>query len=282
MSDRGPSGPSPQATRAGTEGAMSDRGSSPEATGARHDAAGVLELAGRLGVELNDIAHLEMALAHRSWCGEHPGFESNERLEFLGDAVLDFAVTTHLFQEFAGFPEGQLTEVRSAVVSSAALVEVAQAIGLGRHLLLGKGEDRSGGREKPSILEDAFEAVIGAVYVDGGWEAAYPMIMRLLGDRIVLAAAGSTGREYKGLLQEHAARAFRQLPRYDVTSEGPVHDKHFSAAVSIEDKVWGQGEGNTKKQAEQAAAEAAWLALNELSQDDKGGTPEDARPVQDG
>ena len=147
-------------------------------------------LAARLGWEVSDNELLTRSLSHRSWCAETPGSASNERLEFLGDAVLGVVVTDYLFRTYPLLPEGELAKVRASVVNSAALAEVAATLDIGDALLLGKGEDQSGGREKPSILADAMEAVIGAVYLDQGCDAATDLVMRLLGDRIEEAAAG--------------------------------------------------------------------------------------------
>jgi ribonuclease-3 len=201
---------------------------------------------------------LARSLAHRSWCAEAVGEEPNERLEFLGDAVLGLVVTDHLFATYPDLPEGELAKVRASVVNSAALAELAAELDIGAALLLGKGEDASGGREKPSILADAMEAIIGAVYLDGGWKAAAEFVLRLLGDRIAEAAAGPGGQDYKTRLQELAARAFDQLPRYEVDDEGPDHAKRFYARVFLGGELQGSGEGRSKKQAEQAAARMAW------------------------
>jgi ribonuclease-3 len=200
-------------------------------------------------------------MAHRSWCAETPGETSNERLEFLGDAVLGLVITAHLFRTYPELPEGELAKVRASVVNSEALAEVAAELGLGDALLLGKGEDSSGGREKPSILADAMEAVIGAVYLDGGWDAAAGLVMTLLGDRVEEGAAGPGGQDYKTRLQELAAHRFDQLPRYEIRDEGPDHAKRFFATVSIGGRPRGRGEGRSKKQAEQAAAREAWHTL---------------------
>jgi ribonuclease-3 len=205
-------------------------------------------------------------MAHRSWCAETPGAISNERLEFLGDAVLGLVVTDHLFRTYE-LPEGELAKVRASVVNSAALAEVAEELDLGIALLLGKGEDASGGREKPSILADAMEAVIGAVYLDGGWEAAERLVMTLLGERIAEAAEGPGGQDFKTRLQELAARRFESLPRYEVTDEGPDHAKRFFATVAVAGVVSGNGEGRSKKQAEQAAARSAWTVLSAAASD---------------
>jgi ribonuclease-3 len=210
------------------------------------------------------VGHLAQAMAHRSWCAETVGVPSNERLEFLGDAVLGLVVTNHLFLTYPDMPEGELAKVRASVVNSEALADVASELELGSALLLGKGEDTSGGREKPSILADAMEAVIGAMYLDGGWDAAASLIMRLMGDRIEEAAAGPGGQDYKTRLQELAARQFDQLPRYEVRDEGPDHAKRFFATVSVGGMARGTGEGRSKKQAEQGAARGAWEQLTEI------------------
>jgi ribonuclease-3 len=219
-------------------------------------------LADRLRWRVEDLALLTRSLAHRSWVAETPGSDSNERLEFLGDAVLGLVVTDHLFRTYPTLPEGELAKVRASVVNSAALAEVAAELDLGDALLLGKGEGQSGGREKPSILADAMEAVIGAVYIDQGWGAADDLVMRLLGDRIEEAAAGPGGQDYKTRLQELCARRFDDLPRYEVTDEGPDHAKRFDALVRVLGSVRGTGHGRSKKQAEQAAARVAWQQLS--------------------
>jgi ribonuclease III len=219
-------------------------------------------LAGRLGWEVEDTDMLTRSMSHRSWCAETPGALSNERLEFLGDAVLGLVVTDHLFRTYPNLPEGELAKVRASVVNSAALAELAGELDIGDALLLGKGEGQSGGREKPSILADAMEAVIGAVYMDQGWSAAAGLVMRLLGDRIEEAAAGPGGQDYKTRLQELCARSFDDLPQYEVTDEGPDHAKRFDAVVRVSGSVTGRGEGRSKKQAEQAAAREAWARLS--------------------
>jgi len=200
-------------------------------------------------------------MAHRSWCAENAGQLSNERLEFLGDAVLGLVVTDYLYRSYPDLPEGQLAQVRASVVNAEVLAEVAEEMAIGPALRLGRGEDASGGREKPSILSDAMEAVIGAVYLDGGWDAAAELVMRLLGERITEGAAGPGGHDYKTRLQELAARVYDDLPRYRHTCEGPDHAKRFSATVSVAGTALGRGEGRSKKQAEQAAARVAWQLL---------------------
>jgi ribonuclease-3 len=221
-------------------------------------------LAERLQIELDDLSLLRKAMGHRSWCSENGGVESNERLEFLGDAVLGLVVTAHLYRTYPSFPEGELAKIRAAVVSTTSLAEIAQDIDLGAHLFLGKGEDQSGGRQKRSILADAVEAVIGAVYVDGGWDAAERLIMRLVGERLAFAAEGPGGQDFKTRLQEFAARRFDRVPRYEITDHGPDHEKRFVATVLVDGVARGSGEGPSKKQAEQAAAAMAWEAMEQI------------------
>ncbi len=192
---------------------------------------------------------------HRSWCAEHPGHESNERLEFLGDSVLGMAVTDHVYRTHHDLPEGDLTDIRKTVVSSVALAEVAESIGLGEHLLLGKGEEQSGGRLKPSILADAMEAIIGAVYLAAGMEAAANLVLSIFGSR--LATAQADGADHKSRLQELAAHRFGTPPRYEVEATGPDHARTFYVTVTIDGEPHGSGVGRSKKQAEQLAARAA-------------------------
>jgi ribonuclease-3 len=200
---------------------------------------------------------------HRSWCAENPGWRSNERLEFLGDSVLGIVITDHLFTTYPELAEGDLAKVRASVVSAAALSEVADELLLGDAMLLGKGEDGSGGREKPSILADALEAVLGVVYVEVGMDAARDLVLRLLLARTTEAATGPGGQDYKTRLQEIAARQFADQPAYEVTDQGPDHAKHFFAEVRVDGAVRGRGQGRSKKQAEQAAARDAWQRLRD-------------------
>ncbi len=201
-----------------------------------------------------------VALSHRSWCSENPGAPSNERLEFLGDAVLGLVVTDFLYARFPDQPEGQLAKTRASVVNASSLAEVGVALGLGDDLRLGKGEDGSGGREKASILADAVEAVIGAVYLDGGLDAARTLVLGQLDRRISDAASRPGARDYKTRLQEVAAADGEEPPVYVISESGPDHHKRFEASVSIGDVVRGTGDGSSKKEAEQRAARAAWEA----------------------
>lgn len=204
---------------------------------------------------------MEQALAHRSWCSENAGTESNERLEFLGDAVLGLVVTERLYRTYPSLSEGDLAQARAALVNASALAEVALEVGIGEALLLGKGEDASGGRNKSSILSDAMEAVIAAVYLDGGWHAVETFVVELLGERMVAAADGPGGQDFKTRLQEWVAQHNSDVPRYSVSAVGPDHAKQFTAVVFVGGEAAGHGEGRSKKQAEAAAAADAWRAL---------------------
>jgi ribonuclease-3 len=204
-------------------------------------------------------------MAHRSWCAEHPGTLSNERMEFLGDAVLGWVVADLAFRRFADLPEGALTGVRKGVVNALALAEVAEELDLGSFLLLGRGEDAAGGREKPSILSDAFEAVLGAVYVDGGPEQAYAMVERLIGPRLADTAAHLDHLDHKSRLQEQVASGGGPPPEYVTRAEGPDHAKRFFATVLVAGNEIGRGTGRSKKAAEQSAAAAACATLDETA-----------------
>ena len=217
----------------------------------------------RLGYTFKDRQLLRQALAHRSWCAEMPGNASNERLEFLGDAVLGWVVADLVYRRHADLPEGKLTDLRKAVVNAGALAQVADSIGLGDELLLGKGEAAAGGRQKPSILSDALEAVFAAVYLDGGVEPAFALIARLLEPRLDDAVSRLEGLDHKTALQEMAARLFESAPAYTVRHDGPDHARRFEAEVAIGGRIWGSGEGRSKKQAEQAAAREACARLRE-------------------
>lgn len=239
-------------------------------------------LVAAIGYEPRDEALLAQAFAHRSWCAEHAEDESNERLEFLGDSVLGFVVADHVYRAEAGLAEGVLTDVRKAVVNSVCLAEVAIDLGLGDHLRLGKGEEQSGGREKPSILADALEAVLGAVYLDGGLDAARRLVLDLLGDRIQSAIdAGGGDQDHKSRLQERLATVTTANPTYAFDATGPDHARHFTVTVTAGGHELGVGAGRSKKQAEQQAARAA---LEMLGDDGAGypGTPDAPGGTTDG
>ncbi|CAN5910730.1 hypothetical protein BH23ACT2_BH23ACT2_26830 [soil metagenome] len=212
----------------------------------------------RLQHDFADPTVLGRSLTHRSWCAEHAGFSSNERLEFLGDAVLGLIVTDDICRRHPDAGEGQLSRIRSSVVCAPALAEMATELGIGEVLLLGKGEAASGGRERPSILADAMEAVIGAVYLDGAEGAARRLVERLVAPR--LAGAGSP--DHKSRLHELVAQDHHRQIRYEISDDGPEHDKTFRAVVFLDEEPSGTGTGRSKKQAEQAAAHEAWRRLD--------------------
>jgi ribonuclease-3 len=218
-------------------------------------------LSERIGYRFGDPSLLERALAHRSWCAETPGTLSNERLEFLGDAVLGWAIADIVYHRY-DVAEGQLTDLRKSVVNAIALAEVAVDLGLGPHILLGRGEAAAGGADKPSILSDAFEAVLGAVYLDGGPQAAYGMVERLVVPRMPDTADALDQFDQKTQLQELSARAGRGAPVYEVSSRGPDHAKSFHAVVRIDGAIVGEGDGRSKKAAEQVAAAEACRSLS--------------------
>jgi ribonuclease-3 len=206
----------------------------------------------RLGHEFADPELLRRALCHRSWVAESGDTHSNERLEFLGDAVLGWVIADLVFRQYADLAEGALTDLRKSVVNARALAEVALELDIGRHLLLGRGEDAAGGREKVSILSDAMEAVLGAMF---------ELVRRLFVPRLDAALDTLDTLDYKSALQERLAHDGRVSPDYDVRSTGPDHDKRFQAKVFVATELLGEGEGRSKKAAEQAAASAAFAAL---------------------
>ena len=219
------------------------------------------QLSARLGYAFTDISLLETAMHHRSWNAENDGGESNERLEFLGDAVLGWVVADIVYTQHSDLPEGKLTDLRKSVVNANALAEVAVELGIGEFLMLGKGEDTAGGREKTSILSDALEAVIGAVYIDAGPQATHDVVSALMGKRIVDAVGGLDRLDAKTRLQEPASKLEAHV-YYKVEDEGPDHEKMFFATVFVGDRELGYGEGKSKKAAEQIAAEIACDVLN--------------------
>ena len=218
-------------------------------------------LAERIGYSFNDPKLMLLALSHRSWCAEHDDAASNERLEFLGDAVLGHCVAAYLYRAYPDWSEGDLAQARSAIVNAASLGEVASRCGIGKALFVGVGEDRSGGREKISLLGDAFEALLGAIYIDGGIEVAERFALEALSERIEEVAVDPGVGDAKTRLQELVVRVYGDSPRYVLTDSGPDHGKCFLAEVSYGGSVRGTGQGTSKKQAEQAAATQAWQDL---------------------
>ncbi len=220
-----------------------------------------------LGVDL-DAELLTLALTHRSYAYESGGLEPNERLEFLGDAVLGVVVTDHLFRTHPELPEGQLAKLRASVVNMHALAGVARGLaanGLGEYVLLGRGEELTGGRNKSSILADTTEALIGAVYLQHGMDVARTVVHRLFDQLMVMAPLLGAGLDWKTSLQELTASRELGVPEYRITEDGPDHLKEFTATAVIAGVDRGTGQGRTKKEAEQRAAETAWRSLSELA-----------------
>ena len=213
-----------------------------------------------LGYSFTDPAHLRQALRHRSWVAETGEGPSNERLEFLGDTILQLVVTDFIFAHYPDHPEGGLAKLRSSAVRKEVLFAVAAELGLGDHLMLGRGEEATGGRGKASILADAMEAVLGAVYLDGGLDPSRRLILRLWEERIRRRAASPGWNDYKSRLQEHLARD-GAVPGYSISGAGPDHAKLFTAAVSVDGTEWGTGTGRSKREAQQAAARQALETL---------------------
>jgi len=220
-----------------------------------------------LGITFRDRGLRDAALTHRSFAFEHGVQPTNERLEFLGDAVLGLAITDLAYRNFPDLSEGELAKLRAAVVNMGVLAEVATELGLGEAVLLGKGERLSGGRQKSSILADAMEAVLGAVYLDLGLEKASEIIKRLFWPRMEAYARGEGDRDYKTSLQERSAQDFGRIPEYRVVERGPDHQKEFTATVFVAGRAFGTGVGRSKKEAEQQAARQAYAALTEPSGD---------------
>jgi ribonuclease-3 len=220
-----------------------------------------------LGVKLPDDL-LTMALTHRSYSYEHGGLPTNERLEFLGDAVLGLTITEELYHRHPDRPEGDLAKLRASIVNTQALADVGRRLsdsGLGHYLLLGKGEENSGGANKASILADGVESLLGAIYVEHGIDVAREVILRLFGQLLDTAPTLGAGLDWKSSLQELTAARGMGAPSYVVSSTGPDHDKEFTAAVVVADTEYGKGVGRTKKEAELKAAAAAWNALTAAS-----------------
>jgi ribonuclease-3 len=219
-----------------------------------------------LGVELAD-GLLSLALTHRSYAYEHGGLPTNERLEFLGDAVLGLTITDELYHRHPDRSEGDLAKLRASIVNTQALADVGRKLcegGLGVHLLLGRGEANTGGAGKSSILADGMESLLGAIYLEHGIDVAREVILRLFGPLLDAAPTLGAGLDWKTSLQELTAARSMGAPSYVVTSTGPDHDKEFTAVVVVADTEYGSGVGRSKKEAEQKAAAATWKALEAL------------------
>lgn len=233
----------------------------------------ILALERRLGVSFTDYSLLRRALTHRSYLNENPdaGLLDNERLEFLGDAVLDFIVGAYLYQRFPAMDEGELTALRAALVRTRTLADFARRLGIGQCLRLGVGEEESGGRQRVPTLCAAFEAVVGAIYLDQGLDAVLPLIERLAEPALERIMAQSLHKDAKSEFQVWAQGEFNITPHYEVIREvGPDHQKTFTVQVLLGNAVWGVGQGRSKQEAAQAAARAALV---------KGGVLEEQIPA---
>ncbi len=220
----------------------------------------IADLSSAIGYSFDDTALLRLALTHRSHSSENDSAESYERLEFLGDAVLQLAVTHYLYDEYPELPEGEMAKVRAAVVNERALAQVARGWELGPALLLGRGEEMTGGRTKDSILSDVVESLLGAIYLEAGFNIARDIVLRHWVALVDERAEAPGRRDYKTRLQERVARTGTR-PRYEVDDHGPEHAKEFTARVYVDDELLGTGSGTSKKRAEQSAARAAAEAL---------------------
>jgi ribonuclease-3 len=220
------------------------------------------ELREALGDPTLDPELLQLALTHRSFAYENGNLPTNERLEFLGDSVLGVIITETLYLKHPELSEGRLAKLRAAVVNARALAEVGRTIGLGVHVHLGKGEETTGGREKASILSDTVEALIGAIYLSGGFENAARTVHLLFDPMMDAAAAMGAGLDWKTSLQELSALHALGVPEYLIEDEGPDHMKTFTARVRVEGRMHGHGVGRSKKEAEQQAAESAYRTLS--------------------
>lgn len=217
--------------------------------------------------QFTDVSLMTTAMTHSSYANEHRDLhmQNNERLEFLGDSILGLVSADYVFHRYPNVPEGQLTKVRAAVVCEKTLYEVAKELGLDHHLLLGHGEEMGGGRQRPSILADSVEALIGAIYLDGGLEAARSFIMTFLPAKVDLAEAGHAFRDYKTALQEIVQKNRQETLQYRLSGEsGPDHDKRFTVQVLLNSNIFAEGIGRSKKEAEQMAARSALELMGKL------------------
>lgn len=209
----------------------------------------------KLNIKINNLKILDKALTHSSYINEHKelNLESNEKLEFLGDAVIGLVITEHLCNLYPDFSEGQLSKMKSRLVSATVLTRLGDELSLGDYLLLGKGEEKSGGKKRESSLANVFESVIGAIYLDSGFKEVSSFILEIFKDKFL---SKDIGKDYKSELQEFSQDKFKISPVYNLISErGPEHKKTFEIRVLIKDKEYGRGIGKNKKEAEQKAAE---------------------------
>ncbi|MFM1728305.1 ribonuclease III [Prescottella soli] len=235
-----------------------------------------------LGVHL-DESLLTLSLTHRSYAYEHGGLPTNERLEFLGDSVLGLTITERLYLAHPEKSEGELAKIRASIVNMHALAEVARGLGpggLGAHLLLGKGEEMTGGRDKPSILADGMESLLGAIHLQHGIDTARTVVLDLFADLLTRAPKLGAGLDWKTSLQELTAERGIGVPVYEISATGPDHDKEFTATVLVGGNALGVGMGRSKKEAEQKAASTAWSALSEAAESSRSVTQADQPVVE--
>lgn len=230
------------------------------------DAVDHAPLLKRLGVDIS-AEMLKLALTHRSFANEHNHLPNNERLEFVGDAVLGLSVATKLFELYPSRPESELSPMRASIVSRYGLADVARDIGLGEHVLIGRGEELTGGREKESILADTTEALFGAIYLEHGFEVARDVVLTLFNEKLQTATASTKHQDWKTALQVRLAELKLPVAEYESEVEGPEHDQTFTARVLVDSAVRGTGSGPNKKLAEQEAAHQAVLYLRDHALD---------------
>lgn len=226
------------------------------------------DLEKQLGFKFREREHLKRALTHRSYANESrlPATDHNERYEFLGDAVLELSISQLLMEQFPNHTEGELSKLRASVVNEVQLAELARGLHLGEFLYLGKGEEQTGGREKASLLADAFEAILGAMYQDRGWEKTFVVVHRIYTPVFRAVGAGDYIKDFKTQLQEESQSRFHAIPRYRLVNEsGPDHQKVFEINLFIGEELYGVGTGLSKKAAEQEAAKEALEKLHEGS-----------------
>ncbi len=223
----------------------------------------------QIGYTFRDILLLNKSLTHKSYVNENSQpLKDNERFEFLGDSVLDLIVSGYMIKAFPNFSEGTLSKIRAAVVNESCLTELARQIDLGKYLLLGKGEESSGGREKNSLLANAYEALAGAVYFDSDLETALNIYLPVLEKEIAKYAETARFRDHKSELQEYTQTHFNGIPNYNIVNEkGPAHAKEFEVVVLVQEIIRGRGNGKSKKEAEQAAAQSALKSFNLIPKD---------------
>ncbi len=223
----------------------------------------------QIGYTFRDISLLNKSLTHKSYVNENSQpLKDNERFEFLGDSVLDLIVSGYMIKAFPNFSEGTLSKIRAAVVNESCLTELARQIDLGKYLLLGKGEESSGGREKNSLLANAYEALAGAVYFDSDLETALNIYLPVLEKEIAKYAETARFRDHKSELQEYTQTHFNGIPNYKIVNEkGPAHAKEFEVVVLVQEIIRGRGNGKSKKEAEQAAAQSALKSFNLIPKD---------------